>query len=391
MPLFYLNLRPVIISKPLNVKQINRGNFIFFLLLIFILPSCHVGRYIWWNLADIDDYKKFPSVEIDNSDKVFEFFYPEQNFTFEIPEKYNGDKKPPDFESFLDKNKTVAFLVIRNDTLIYENYFRKYADSSVIQSFSTSKAFVSALVGIAMDEGYIYSTSQSITFFLKELENKPGFNKITIEDLLNMRSGIKYTEGYANPFGEIAKYYYGTNLEKFVTRLKIEEEPDTTYNYIGVNTLLLSLIVERATNTKLNEYTEAKLWKPLGMEYNATWSVDSKKNQTVKSFCCLNARARDFAKFGRLYLNNGNWNGEQIVTEKWVENSTSIINDSRDSQGYPYTYQWRVLENGSFFAKGILGQYIFVYPEKNLIFVRFGKKYAGIDWTDFFLEISKQL
>ncbi len=165
--------------------------------------------------------------------------------------------------SFLDKNKTVAFLVIRNDTLIYENYFRKYADSSVIQSFSTSKAFVSALVGIAIDEGYIYSTSQSITFFLKELENKPGFNKITIEDLLNMRSGIKYTEGYANPFGEIAKYYYGTNLEKFVTRLKIEEEPDQTYNYIGVNTLLLSLIVERATNTKLNELHSSQVMETI--------------------------------------------------------------------------------------------------------------------------------
>ena len=104
-----------------------------------------------------------------------------------------------------------------------------------------------------------------------------------------------------------------------------------------------------------------------------------------------NARVRDFAKFGRLYLNNGNWNGEQIVPEKWVKKSTSIINDSRDSQGYPYTYQWRVLENGAFFAKGILGQYIFVYPEKNLIFVRIGKKYGGVDWADLFLELSKQL
>jgi len=391
LPLFLYKFAPCYNFEIFNVKQIRRGNFFLLLLLVFLLPSCHVGRYIWWNLADIDDYKKFPSVDIGNSEEVFEFYYPTENFTFEIPEKYNDDKKPPDFESFLDKNKTVAFLVIRNDSLIYENYFRKYADSTVIQSFSTSKAFVSALVGIAIDEGYIYSTSQPITFFLKELENKSGFDKITIEDLLNMRSGIKYNEGYANPFGEIAKYYYGTNLEKFVSRLKIEEEADQNYNYIGVNTLLLSLIVERATNTKLNEYTESKLWKPLGMEFDATWSVDSKKNQTVKSFCCLNARARDFAKFGRLYLNNGNWNGEQIVPEKWVEKSTTIINDSRDSQGYPYTYQWRVLENGSFFAKGILGQYIFVFPEKNLIFVRFGKKYAGIDWADLFLELSEQL
>ncbi|MCD4732270.1 MAG: beta-lactamase family protein [Bacteroidales bacterium] len=374
------------------MKQVYQGILVFIvLIIILLLPSCHVGRYVWWNLADIDDYKKFPNVEINNGEEVFEFYYPSQNVTFQIPEKYNKDSKMKDFDSFLEKKKTVAFLIVRNDSLIYENYFKGLADSTIIQSFSTSKAIVSALVGIAIDEGYIYSTSQSITFFLKELENKPGFDKITIEDLLNMRSGFRFGEGYENPFGDIAKYYYGKNLEKYITNLKIVEEPDKQYNYMGVNTLLLSLIVERATNTRLNKYTEAKLWKPLGMEYDASWSVDSKKNQTIKSFCCLNARVRDFAKFGRLYLNNGNWNGEQIVPEKWVKKSTSIINDSRDSQGYPYTYQWRVLENGSFFAKGILGQYIFVYPEKNLIFVRIGKKYGGVDWADLFLELSKQL
>ncbi len=373
------------------MRQFNQGTFISIILVLLLLPSCHVGRYFWWNAADINDYKKFPNVEINNGEDVFEFFYPSQNITFQIPDKYDQDSKFNNFEEFLEKKKTVAFLVIRNDSLLYENYFYKFADSSVIQSFSTSKTIVSAMVGIAIDEGYIYSVSQSITFFLKELENKPGFSKITIEDLLNMRSGIQFGEAYLNPFGDIAKYYYGRNLEKYITNLKIAEEPDENYAYIGVNTLLLSLIVERATNTRFNEYTERKLWKPLGMEYEASWSIDSKKNQTIKSFCCLNARARDFAKFGRLYLNRGNWNGKQIVPEKWVDRSISIINDSRDSQGYPYTYQWRVLENGCYFAKGILGQYIFVNPNKNLVFVRMGKKYAGVDWADLFVELSVQL
>lgn len=373
------------------MKQINQVISIFLLIVILLLPSCHVGRYFWWNTADITDYKKFPEVKIDHSDDIFEFFYPPQNIKFQIPEKYNEISKSNNLEDFLEKKKTVAFLVVRNDSLIYENYFNKFADSSVIQSFSTSKTIVSALVGIAIDEGDINSTSQSITFFLKELENKPGFSNISIEDLLNMRSGIQFGEGYLNPFGDIAKYYYGTNLEKYMSKLKIAEDPDLNYNYIGVNTLLLSLIVERATNTKLNKYTESKLWLPMGMEYDASWSVDSEKNQTIKSFCCLNARARDFAKFGRLYLNNGNWNGNQIVSEEWVKKSRSIINDSKDSQGYPYTYQWRVLDNGCFFAKGILGQYIFVNPSKNLIFVRMGKKYANVDWIDIFLELSEQL
>ena len=160
--------------------------------------------------------------------------------------------------------------------------------------------------------------------------------------------------------------------------------------YISVNTILLSLIIERATGTKLNKYLEQKIWQPLGMQFNASWSIDSEKHQTFKSNCCLNGQAVDFAKFGRLYLNKGNWEGDQVVPEKWVKKSISIINDSRESQGYPYTYQWRVLENGAFFAKGILGQYIFVFPEKNLIFVRIGKKYGKIDWADLFLELSEQ-
>ena len=153
----------------------------------------------------------------------------------------------------------------------------------------------------------------------------------------------------------------------------------------------MSLIVEKATSMKINKYLEQKIWQPIGMESDATWSIDSEENQTIKAFCCINAVARDYAQFGRLYLNNGNWDGQQVVPEDWVKRSTSIINDSKDSQGYPYTYQWRVLDNGAFFAKGVMGQYIFVYPEKNLIFVRMGKDYADIDWADLFVELSKEL
>lgn len=375
------------------MKHKKRIILLILILLILVLFSFlpkHIGRYFYWNLADLDDYKKFPSLPIEKGEFSFTFFESEGNAHFQIPKKNNPDNKYESFDQFLKKKKTVAFLVIKNDTMIYENYFAGYEKFSIIPSFSTSKSFVSALVGIAIDEGYIASTDQSITTYLRELEN-PEFSKITIEDLLNMRSGIKFSEEYYSPFADMAKYYYGTDIKKYITKLKIEEPPDIHYNYISVNAILLSLIIERATNTKLNEYCEHKLWKPLEMEFDASWSIDSEENQTFKSNCCLNGRARDFAKFGRLYLNNGDWNGRQIVSEEWVKKSRSIINDSKDSQGYPYTYQWRVLENGCFFAKGIMGQYIFVNPNKNLIFVRMGKKYADVNWADLFLELSKQL
>ncbi|MCB0805203.1 MAG: serine hydrolase [Bacteroidales bacterium] len=354
----------------------------------FLLPK-HVQRYFYWNYADVHDFEKFPHLAVKNNEAdIFQFAHSGQNQHFSVPAKFSGDAPIP-FETFLEDHSTLAFLVAVDDSIIYENYFAGYNQDNIIPSFSVSKAFVSALTGIAIDEGYIYSTNQSITFFLNEL--KPSFDDITIEDLLNMRSGIRFNEGYNTPFADMAKYYYGTDLLDYIKYLSIEDPPDKKYNYISVNTLLLSQIIERATGTKLNVYLEKKIWRPLGMESDATWSIDSEESQTIKAFCCINAVARDFLKFGRLYLNHGNWDGNQVVPENWVKRSTSIINDSRDSQNYPYTYQWRVLENGSFFAKGILGQYIFVYPEKNLVFVRMGKSYGGIDWAQLFLEISDQI
>lgn len=352
--------------------------------------SCHVVRYFWWNVADIGDGDKFASIPIENGETVFDFFKEDKNFNFGLPEHYIIKNKEQDFDQFIEDKKTIAFLVIRNDSIIYEHYVDPISDSTLLPSFSISKSVVSALVGIALNEGYIYSVHEPITKYLPEL-SFPGFEKITIEHLLNMRSGIRFTEAYYNPFDDISKYYYGRNLSKYIGQLKIKELPDSNYNYIGVNSLLLSTIVERATGIGIAEYLETKIWKKIGMQHPASWNIDSKKHQTVKSFCCINALASDFARFGRLYLNKGNWEGEQIIPSTWVEKSTTIMNDSRDSQDYPYTYQWRVLPNGAYFAKGILGQYLLIYPEKNLIFVRIGKKYGNVDWADFFIELSEQL
>jgi len=357
-----------------------------------MISSCHVGRFFYWNFADINDYKKFPQVPIDNDGETFYFHESNNGFDPLLPDDLKEEGKNYSFDKFLEKNKTVAFLIIRNDSILFERYFDDYADSSIIPSFSVSKAFASALTGIAINEGYIESTNQPITDFIPELlENDPAFEKIRIEDLLNMRSGIKFNEGYSNPFADMAKYYYGRNLKKYITKLKIEETPNQTYNYISVNTLLLAIILERATGKQLNEYLQEKIWMPMGMEFDATMNVDSRKNNQIKAFCCINARTHDFARFGRLYINNGNWNGHQIVPEEWVEKSMTIINDSRDSQNYPYTYQWRVKEDGAIFAKGVLGQYIYIDAGKNMIIVRLGKKSKGVNWAGLMEELCGEL
>jgi CubicO group peptidase (beta-lactamase class C family) len=127
------------------------------------------------------------------------------------------------------------------------------------------------------------------------------------------------------------------------------------------------------------------------MEFSGTWNIDSKKFRENKGFCCINASSIDFAKFGQLYLNNGNINDRQIVPGSWVMESLLIRNDSRDSQGFPYTYSWRVLENGDFFAKGILGEFIYVCPVKKIILVRIGNKSTDLVWPDLFQEIIREL
>jgi len=394
----FYNLPPhfnQIITFGFQIKPKMKRNFSRFIPLLAILlltTSCHLGRYFYWNFAGINDYKKFPAEEVAAGETTFHFFYPEKFIAPDLPEKYQTPNQPAGLSHFLEKNQTVAFLIIRNDTVLFEDYYHNYHEADIIPSFSVSKAFVSALMGIAVDEGFIESADQPITDFVPELlENDPRFGLITLEHLLNMRSGIRFNEGYSNPFADMAKYYYGTNLNRYVTKLKIERPPDEVYDYISVNTQLLGMAIEQSTGRSLAELLQEKIWQPLGMEYGASWSMDSERNRQIKAFCCINGQATDFAKFGRLYLNHGSWEEQQVVPEQWVEKSMRIVNDSRDSQGYPYTYQWRVKKDGAIFAKGVLGQYIYVFPEKNIIIVRMGKKDAGVFWADLLEQLCREL
>ncbi|MFZ4705704.1 MAG: serine hydrolase domain-containing protein [Bacteroidales bacterium] len=360
------------------------------LILSGLLSSCHVGRFFIYNFADVNDYRKFPSLPVENESTTFSFIEPSKEILPALPSGYADGTKYQEFNTFLEDHKTTSFLIIRNDSMLYEHYFDKRSPESINPSFSVAKSFVSALVGIAISEGKIKNVNEPITTYLPGLTS-PGFDKIRIEDLLNMRSGIDFSEKYRSPFGQMPRYYYGRNLQHYLKKLKIKEPPDLHYDYISVNALLLSQILEKATGKKLSEYLSEKIWQPIGMEYPATMSVDSRKHQTIKAFCCLNARSRDFAKFGRLYLHNGNWQGKQIIPENWVKRSTSILNDSHDARGSSYTYQWRVLKDGSFYAQGILGQYIFVCPAKNIIIVRTGKNKAKVDWPGLFNTLSNKL
>ena len=350
----------------------------------------HIGRFIFWNFADINDLHRFPSVTVSAEPDGFHFRETTGQAPLKIPEIVTGEPSYHSFDDFLERNSTVAFLLIKNDTILYEIYFGSFDTASLLPGFSMAKSVVSALTGIALGEGAIKNVNQPVTDYLQGWKHE-GFENITIEHLLNMRSGIRFSESYYNPLGEIALFYYGKNLRRYTFRSRIEEPPGLQYNYISVNTQILAYILEAATGTPLPEYLEQKIWKPIGAEYDATWNIDSRKHGSVKAFCCLNATARDFARIGRLYLNKGEWNGRQIIPEPYVRKTMSVINESLDSEGYPYTYMWRVLESGEIFAKGILGQYLFVDPKSGIIALRFGTGSADMDWIDVFRDIAGQL
>lgn len=367
-----------------------KKSILLLLLTIFFISSCKLGRFVIYNFADIDDYKKFPKRDIEKPDKPFNFEYKVRDqIAKKVTLNIKGKEKVYTFDEYLEINKTVAFLVIRKDTVIYEKYFDGYDKEKVVPSFSMAKSVISMLIGCAIDDGFIKSVDEPITNYLPELK-KNGFEKVTISNLLNMTSGIQFNESYYNPFGNAASIYYGRNLKKEISKLKLEEGNINTFSYSSGDSQILGLVLETSLKgRKISDYLEEKIWKPLGMEYNASWSLD-KKGGVEKTFCCLNSVAIDYAKLGRLFLNNGNWNGKQIISKEWVE-KTSKSENNLSGVSY-YQNQWWIADKDemSYFAQGILGQYIYVNPKTETIIVRLGRDYGKqSNWKSIFKTISK--
>ena len=354
----------------------------FVVLVTLLLSSCKLGRFVVYNFADIKDYEKFPSRPLVSNESKFQFHSTKKG-KYPKSIKYGPKTDSVTLDWLLEENNTVAFLIIKNDTIQYERYFSGYDEESIIPSFSMAKSITSILIGCAIDDGLIQSVDEPITNYIPELSAN-GFGEVTIEHVLQMTSGLKFNESYSNPFGHAASFYYGRNLKREVARLKLENPPGKEFAYVSGNTQLLGAVLERALKGKtVTQYFQEKVWTPLEMEYDGSWSIDRKDSGTEKVFCCVNARARDFAKIGRLYLNKGNWNGKQIVSESWVEESTRI--DTTNGGVDFYRYQWWLPSTtGAFIAEGILGQYVYVDPAKNIVIVRMGKNSGKVDWPAFF-------
>ena len=289
------------------------------------------------------------------------------------------NKKPltDSLRKTLQTGETVAFLVIKNDSICYEEYWDGYSDSSYSNSFSMAKSIISILVGVAIDEGKISSVKDPVGKYILESSNGE-LAKITIEDLLRMASGLNFHESYATPINQTTDAYYGTNLKKLIYSLKAENPAGVEFKYKSGDTQLLGLVLSAATGKSNAAYASEKLWSKIGAEHDAKWSIDHAGGDE-KAFCCFYSNARDFARIGKLYLQKGRWETQQLVDSNWVNQSilSNGLNDENGNKTDYYGYQWWVLKNANypaFYCRGILGQYIVVVPSKNTIIVRLGKK-----------------
>ena len=337
--------------------------------------------------ADITNYKQFPSRNLKASPAPFTFTVDTAAQLTQLNKIIAANGASVKVENYLKASATVAFLVIKDDKIIVEKYYPNegnvYQASSVATSFSMAKSVTSALLGIAIGEGKVKSVDEPITTYLTELRNGKGFEKITIKHLLNMTSGIKFDETFGIN-SDLGKLYTTPDILAQVKGLEVERAPGQLLNYQSINTQLLGIIIARATQLPLTQYLQDKIWTPLGMEYDASWSLD-RVGGIEKSMCCINARARDFAKFGRLYLKQGNWQGKQIVPAQWV--ATSITYDPANTYDYAYlyNYQWWFPKTSvtdsttDFLANGVLEQYIYVSPTKNLIIVKLSNDKLAAD------------
>ena len=313
--------------------------------------------------ADITDYKYFENIEISKSTS------PQP---WPIHNNYNNISETKNLKNIHNELGTVAYLIIKNDSIWHEKYYKGYNKNSYSNSFSMAKSIVSATMGKAIKDGYFESINDKVGSYIKGYSK--GFSsKLTIGDLSSMSSGLDWNESYTNIFGVTAKSYITSELNELIKSRAIIEEPGKSFKYYSASTQLLAMSIEKATQNKISDLVQDWFVEPLGFENNALWQIDGNKNESIKAYCCFNSNARDFARFGKLYKDFGKWNGTQILDSSFVAKSIKPRFEKSPEYGYGF-WLGEVNKNKFFAMRGILGQYVIVVPKKNIIIVRLGEK-----------------
>ncbi len=301
---------------------------------------------------------------------------PEETIPWPKHEDYNTVNPTEKLLETHKKAGTVAYLIIKNDSIWHETYYDGFDENSKSNSFSMAKSFISGLLGKAIMDGHIESLDQPLSDFYSKYEG----TKTTVGDLASMASGLDWDEAYYSPFSITTKAYFYDDLEKMMLELDILESPAEEFKYLSGSTQLLAMVVEKASGKKIPEYFSEAFWKPLGAKNEALWQLDSEDHELVKAYCCFASNALDFARFGKLYKDHGRFNGKQLLDSAFVAKS---IKPRFEGAPYGYGFWLGQSQGKEFFAmRGHLGQYVIVFPEDNVMIVRLGHSKGIHDGSD---------
>jgi CubicO group peptidase (beta-lactamase class C family) len=365
-----------------------------------------VRRIVLVGMPSVDDFDRLPSRAISASPSPRPFVRAAEGDrpeTIDFCYEESCFRTPHELFKFLEARGTTSFVVVRSGEVIWESYFNGAGPDSLLKTFSISKSVLSALIGIAIDEGLIGSTGDQLNHYIPELKDSRAGN-VTLRQCLDNTAGFRYRRGRA-PWNERTRMYYTTDLRSFLRNVKVERTPGSSHRSEELSPLLLGNVLDRALNaqsdgpTTISEYMERRLWHPLGAEYGALWNLDRRDAGLEKTESGFTARAVDLAKFGQLYLQRGRVADRQLVSESWICRSTTIDRSTDPPNAWKldfYTHLWWGVETGQgqpndFYANGHFGQRIYVSPSADMVLVRTGKQGGGVRWARFLGDLAKAL
>ena len=312
------------------------------------------------NTAFISDYEYFDNRQIKSANPQ----------PWALHKQYNTIDESDKLNELNDKRKTKSFLVIKNDSILFEKYYDGHKQTDISNSFSVAKSIVTSMMGKAIMEGKIKSLDQPVSDFFEEYKNGLA-SELTVGDLASMSSGMKWNEKYYSVINITSESYFTDDLRSVILGQEIENKPGKGFRYSSGDTQLLAMIIEKATGTSLSNYLSQKFWDPMGAENLALWQIDSKESGMEKAYCCIAATARDFARFGKLYIDKGKWGDTKILDSSFVELSLNPVFD--DSPFYGYGWWLYEFEGKKVFTmNGHRGQFVISFPDENIIIVRQG-------------------
>jgi len=327
----------------------------------YILKGIRVIYLTGNNTAYLSDYKYFDNRAIEPSAVAQ---------PWAIHEDYNTIEATAKLNSINQERETKAFLVIKNDSIIYEKYFDGYNESSKSNSFSMAKSIVVTLLGKAIMDGDIKGLDQPVSDFFEEY--KTGFGaSLTVGNLASMSSGMKWNEKYYSIINITTESYFSDDLRALILNQDIIKTPGDKFRYSSGDTQLLGMIIEKATNSTITDYATNNFTVPMGFESQALWQLDSEESGMEKVYCCFASNAKDFARFGKLYKNHGKWNSQVLLDSTFIQKAINPVFEKSPYYGYGWwLYEF---ENKKVYSmRGHRGQFVIVIPEDDLIIVRLG-------------------